>query len=255
MTSGKLLATIALPLFAACLSACVSTAPDRGSSKDAAKANTDLAAAYLQRGDVDFAMKMVDKALEQDDEFAPAYLVKGAILARAKEFDEADDYYEDAARYAGEDAVVLNNVAAYYCERGRYRHGEEIFLDVARMPTFSRPAIAYTNAGMCARRIPAPDRAEQHFRRALGLEPTYRLALWHMASLCLEQGENLDARAFLQRLEGVQRLGPDGLWLGVRIERGLRDEAAARRYADILLRDFPESPEARQLSESNDSDR
>lgn len=251
MKPAKLFAIIAFPL----LAACVSTAPERGSDEDAARANTSLAAAYLRRGDVDFAMKVIDRALEQDDEYAEAYLVKGAILARAQEYDDADDYYEDAARYGSEDPVVLNNVAAYYCERGRHRDGEEIFLDVARMPTFARPAVAYTNAGMCARRVPAPDRAEQHFRRALELEPAYRLALWHMAALCLEKGDNLDARAFLQRLEGVQRLGPDGLWLGVRIERRLRDEAAARRYADILLRDFPDSPEARQLSESNDSDR
>ncbi len=243
-------AILVLPLCAVLLSACVSTAPNRGSDTDAARYNARLAAAYLDRGEPDVAMEKINKALDQDRSLAEAHLVKGMILARAREYHDADEYYEDAARLARDNTAVLNNVAAYYCERGRYRDGEKIFLDVARMPTFARPAIAYANAGMCARRIPELERAAQHFRRSLAMEPTYRLALWHMASLSLEQGEDLAARGFLQRLEGVQRLGPDGLLLGVRIERSLDDDAAAQRYADILQRDFPESPEARQLSES-----
>lgn len=244
---------IHLPVLLSCaalLTGCVSTGSGRGSDTDAAQYNASLAAAYLERGEPEIAMEKIDKALEQDSRLAEAYLVKGMILARAEEFDDADDYYEDAADYGRNNATVLNNVAAYFCERGRHRDGEEIFLEVARMPTFARPAIAYTNAGLCARRVPDPARAAAHFRRALDMEPTYRLALWHMAALSLEQGHELAARGFLQRLEGVQRLGPDGLLLGVRIERALDDPAAARRYADILLRDFPESAEARELNES-----
>ena len=237
-----------LPLLV--LAGCATTGGSDVENNDAARYNTRLAAAYLDRGEPDLAMEKVEKALEQDDEFAEAYLVKGMILARAEEYGEADDYYEDAVRYGKDNHAILGNVAAYWCERGRYRDGEKLFLEVARQPTYARPAVAYANAGLCARRVPDMARAEQHFRKALELEPAYRLALWHMASLSLDQGEHLAARGFLQRLEGVQRLGPDGLFLGVRIERALNDVAAARRYADILLRDFPESEEARRLAKS-----
>ncbi|HEX7031320.1 MAG TPA: type IV pilus biogenesis/stability protein PilW [Gammaproteobacteria bacterium] len=242
--SAALVAALALPL----LSACVSTGGMQGSDLEAARVNTQLAMRYLQRGNVDIAMEKVDRALEQNDDYAEAWLVKGMILARAKEYDDADDYYERAARLGEKNSAVLNNVAAYFCSRGRFRDGEELFLKVAAMPTFARPAIAYTNAGMCARRIPEMARAERHLRRALELEPAYPLALWHMAELSLERGEPLSARAFLQRLEGVQPLGPDGLWLGVRVERELGDPEAERRYANILLRDFPESREAELLT-------
>lgn len=235
----------------ALLAGCVSTQSARtGSEADAAKANTRLAAAYLQRGDVDLAMEKVDKALEQDDEFAEAHLVKGMILARAEEYADADRYYLRAERLGRENPDVRNNVAAYLCERGRHDDGERIFLEVARMPTYGRPAIAYTNAGMCAKRAGEPARAERHFRRALELEPNYGAALWHLAELSFAQGEFLAARAFLQRLEGVQRLGPEGLWLGVQVERRLEDAAAARRYADILLRDFPDSKQAELMLQS-----
>lgn len=252
-TARRISAAVALAGAMTLLSACVSTGGVEDAGKEAARVNTRLAAAYLQRGNVDLAMEKVDRALEQDNEHAEAWLVKGMILARAREYDDADDYYRRAARLGDENAAVLNNVAAYFCRRGRHRDGEEIFLGVARMPTFARPAVAWANAGMCARKIPEAERAEQHFRNALELEPAYPPALWHMADLSLERGEALSARAFLQRLEGVRALGPEGLWLGVRVERELGDRDAERRYANILLRDYPESREADLLTGNGDA--
>lgn len=250
----RILATLLLLPMTALLAGCVSTGGmSNDAQTDAARYNTRLAAEYLKRGDVQTAMLKIDKALEQDDDLAEAHLVKGMIYSRAEEFDEADDYYLRAASLGEEDPAILNNVAAYLCRRGHSEDGEEIFLGVAKMATFGRPAVALTNAGMCARRIPEPERAEAHFRRALELAPSYAPALWHMAEISLEQGDYLSARGFLQRVESVQRLGPDALWLGVRIERQLEDEAAATRYADILLRDFPESKQARELLENQQS--
>lgn len=236
-------------LVAGLASGCVSSGGTGEIGPDAAQANTRLAAAYLERGDVNLAMEKAERAIEQDDEFAEAYLVKGMILARAEKFDEADDYYHDAARYGRNNTAVLGNVAAYLCNREQFRDGERMFLDISRMPTYPRPAVALTNAGICAKRIPALERAEQHLRHALRLEPNHAQALALMAELSFEKGDWLATRAFLQRREGVQRLGPEGLWLGVRNERKLGDRAAEQRYADILRRDFAESKQAELLDE------
>lgn len=249
MKTIKTFPAVVLLLGVMLTSGCVATGGTAQESKDAARVNTELAAAYLGRGDVNLAMEKVERALDQNEEYAEAYLVKGMILARAEEFDKADDYYMKAVRYGRDNPAVLGNVAAYLCNRQEYREGEKVFLDIARMPTYSRPAVALTNAGVCAKRIPALDRAEQHLRRALDFEPNYPQALSIMAELSFDQGEWLRARAFLQRLEGVQPLGPDGLLLGARIERKLGDGAAERRYADILRRDFAGSKQARLLGE------
>src|SRR5690606_18235038 len=115
---------VLLPL-AVMLSGCVSTSAGRNAGTDAARFNARLAAEYLKRGDVKTAMQKIDKALEQDDRFAEAHLVKGMIYARAEEFGEADDHYLRAARLGDDDPAILNNVAAYLCRRGRNRDGEE----------------------------------------------------------------------------------------------------------------------------------
>lgn len=246
---------LGLVLLGVLLNGCVSTTASRTVDADAARYNTQLAHAYFRRGDIDLALEKVDRALEQDSRHAEAHLVKGMILARANEHRDADRHYERAAKLAPDNAAVRSNVAAYLCGRGRYRDGEKMFLSVATSPSSNRPAIAFTNAGICAKQIPVAARAERHFRRALEHEPNYGQALSQLAELNFEQGELLAARAFLQRLEGVQRLGPDGLLLGVRIERGMQDEAAERRYSDILMRDFPASAEARSLLDESETGR
>lgn len=252
MNKKRIPALLVLPLLTSLIGACVSTAPSRAVDVDAARYNTQLADAYLRRGDADLAVEKIDKALEQDRNYAEAHLVKGMILARAEEFRDADRHYLRAARLAPDNTAVQSNVAAYLCGRGKHKDGEKMFLDVSKMSTYNRPALALSNAGICAKRIPALGRAEEHFRRALDFEPNYAPALRQLAQIKYEQGEMLAARAFLQRLEGIQRLSPDGLLLGARIERGMDDAAAEQRYVDILLRDFPDSEQARILFDSSE---
>ncbi len=245
---------IALLLAATMLAGCVSAGGARSESAEASRINTQLAAGYLRRGDVDLAMEKVDRALQQDRNNAEAHVVKGMILARAEEYGDADDYYRRAARLAPRDVVILSNVAAYHCQRGRHREGTKMFVQAAELATNNRPAIALANAGICQKDGGKLDEAEQLLRRALAQEPTYPAALRELADISFRKGDLLDARAFLQRLEGVERLGPGALLLGVKIERGLKDRAAAQRYADILLRDFPESGEARALENEHIAD-
>jgi Tfp pilus assembly protein PilF len=45
---------------------------------------------------------------------------------------------------------------------------------------------------------------------------------------------------------------PDVLYLGVQIEEQLGDERARMEYANRVLREFPQSPEAKLILESSD---
>ena len=48
----------------------------------------------------------------------------------------------------------------------------------------------------------------------------------------------------------VAKLDSKTLWLGVRIEQKLGDNSAANGYATKLRRQFPDSPETRELESS-----
>ena len=72
-------------------------------------------------------------------------------------------------------------------------------------------------------------------------------SLYALAELKFNQQDYLGARAFLQRYFDVASASPQSLWLGVRIERQLGDEGAARGYAAQLRQRFPSAHETELL--------
>ena len=63
-------------------------------------------------------------------------------------------------------------------------------------------------------------------------------------------GDDLSARAFLQRYLSVQPASPSILYLAMQIERDMGDSRAERDYRRQLLEEFPESAEARRVLET-----
>jgi Tfp pilus assembly protein PilF len=71
-----------------------------------------------------------------------------------------------------------------------------------------------------------------------------------MAQLAQENGNSLQARAFLERHAAAAPVSAASLWLGRTIELALGDTAQAARYADQLRDQFPTSTEAGLLFEA-----
>ena len=107
-----------------------------------------------------------------------------------------------------------------------------------------------TNAGVCMTQIPDLESAEKYFRQALSRKPSYGEALLQMSLLKFSTQDFLSARAFLQRYLASNIPTSGVLFLGVRIEQELGDERARTEYSNQILRDFPQSPEARNILES-----
>jgi type IV pilus assembly protein PilF len=112
---------------------------------------------------------------------------------------------------------------------------------------YKTPEFAYTNAGVCALKIPDVAKAEEYFRQALKINPRFGDALFEMAQLNFNRTNYLPARAYLQRHMEVSQRTSASLWLGIRIERALGDTATADIYAKLLKTDFPNSKETELL--------
>ena len=242
----KILLLAIIPFLAA---GCVTSGGRATNDPDASKYNTRLALEYFQRGQRELAMEKIEKAIEQDNSSAQAYMIKGMLLAELKEFSAAEDSFEEALDLAPDNPAIQNNFGSFLCQRGEYEEGIELFVKVARNQRYGRPDSAWTNAGVCAKRQGDLSTAENYFRKALEINGTNPAALWQMSDISFRNGHYLGARAFLQRLEATQPLPPEAIWLGVRIERRLGDRQAAKRYTDILMRDYPDSREAALVSE------
>ena len=234
-------------LFAlATIGAAVAFADDPNSRKskvEAAAINTQLALAYMRENNLQAAREKIEKALQQNPKTADTQMAAGFVYDRLGETKKASSHYEQAAKLSKNNPDVLQNVAVHLCRTGQYKRGEKYLLEVGASPLYRTPAVAYTNAGRCARADGRAAEAEQHFRKALTLNPKQPDALLQMAELTQASGSGLQARAFLERYVDVAPVSAESLWLGRIIELGLGDTAQAARYGKRLKEEFPNATE------------
>lgn len=223
----------------------------REAIEQAAAVNTELALAYMREGNLAAAREKIDKALQQNSKTANTQMAAGFIYDKLDDKKKAGSHFEQAVKLAGKDNPdVVANAAVFFCMNGDPKRGEQYMLQAAASPLNRRPDVAYANAGRCARGDGRPKEAEQSFRKALAINPKQPEALIQMAELAHASGNDLQARAFLERYTAVASTSAGTLWLGRNIELGLGDTQQAARYAERLRNEFPTSQEASLLYEA-----
>jgi type IV pilus assembly protein PilF len=220
---------------------------DRKQRDEAAVVNAQLGMEYMRQGDLVAAREKIEKALGQSPNQASVQMAAGFLYDRLGEDAKAQASFEHALKLGKGDPDVLNNFGAFLCRKGDKKRGESYFLEAAASPLYRTPAVAYANAGRCARADGRPKDAEQYFRKALEFKAEQTDALFQLAELYHDIGSELQARGFLDRYSAVAPPSAASLWLGYRIERGLGDYGQAAEYAARLKRDFPTSPEVGEL--------
>ena len=228
--------------------------------KQAAQYNVQLGINYLQKGNLPQASAKLEKALEQDPSSAQAHNAYAILQERLGQLDLAGQHYKRAVRLDPEYSEAHNNYGRFLCSQGDLSAADREFMRAVENPLYSNPEGAYTNAGVCALRMPDVVKAEDYFRKALAKNPDYLPALYEMALITFEQKNYLQTRAFLQRYDavraqivgedaGARKFHPQMLWLCVQSEMQLGNRSAATVCALRLKNYFPESRETAQLLE------
>lgn len=215
---------------------------------EAARLNTQMGIDYMRKGEDEIALQKLKRALDQEPKFALAHSTIAVLYARRGETELAEQHYRRALSLDAQNASARNNFGVFLCGQGKTAEAEKYFLLAAKDRSYATPEAAWTNAGVCARRVPDLDKAETYFREALKLNEKFSDALAQMAWLSFQKRDYWRTRAFLQRYEVVGRPTPETLWIGARTEAALGDTVAARGYEAKLRKEFPESDEARRLN-------
>ncbi len=241
-----------LAVVLAVAAACVSTTTGRprvepASSEEAAERYYQLGARYYRNGSYELARDRLKRALELDPRLAIAHSTLALTYERLGNLRLAEQHYSRAVRLEPGNVDVRNTYAVFLCQQRRFDDANDQFQRARRIETVERPEIMLTNAGVCMSQKPDFELAEEYFREALEHRATYGEALLQLTVLKRRQGEDLASRAFLQRYLSANPATPAVLLLAVQIERAIGDERAATDYANRLLREFPESPEARRV--------
>ncbi|HAJ93022.1 MAG TPA: type IV pilus biogenesis/stability protein PilW [Gammaproteobacteria bacterium] len=249
MNPGKLLVCAAAVVM---LTACTSSAERQREEENAtrgAESYTELGVEYFRQGNYELSRTKLEKALELKPDFPQAHGAIAVLYEKVGEPELAEKHYKKALRLNPDNPREENNYGQFLCFQERYKEANKQFMKAAKNPFYASPQVPYTNAGLCAKRIPDAKQAELFFRQALQIDPKFAPALLQMAIVKFESGQFLGSRAYLERFQQVAEHNPSSLWLAVQTEHALRDPAAAGRYAILLRKNFPKSEQAIMLLE------
>jgi len=212
--------------------------------------NTQLGLGYLRNGQLDLAFERLNTAVQADPGYATAHNGLALVYDRLNEPKKAEEHFQLAIELNPSDSAAMTNYGAFLCEHGRIDEGETYFKKAVENPLYTKPAMAYSNAGLCKLRANDPTGAEVYFRSALQADPKYPVALMNMAQISFDDQAFLAARAYMQRYQEVGQHTPRSLWLGIQIEEMLGDKNAVSSFAMLLKSHYPDSPETQKLLES-----
>ncbi len=249
--TGIVVSSIVIFLTAGCVISTTTSTATFEESDDAALQNYQLGARYYQNGNYEIARDRLERALELDPKMASAHYTLALTHEQLGNRRLATEHYSQAVRVEPNNYDARNAYAVFLCRQQRFNDAMKQFNRALKISDNDTRHVMLTNAGACMTQKPDYEKAEDYFRKALRERPTHGEALAQLAALKFKTGEFLQARAFLQRFLSGSKSSPGVLYLGVQIEKALENDRAATDYVNQLLREFPNSPEARRALEAD----
>ncbi len=220
---------------------------EMGAPRERARAHTELAAAYYERGNMSVALEELRAAIGADANYAPAYNVLGLVHMELREFTQAEQSFERALRIAPNDPDINHNFGWFLCQSGREDQSLRYFLAAIKNPLYATPQKSYTLAGECALRKGRENEARDYLERALRLDRNYTPALLTLAGIKYRNGQLRDALELVDRFNRLVEPTAESLWLALRIERRLGDRVAEANHTAELRRRFAGTKEYQEL--------
>ena len=252
MTRANLLVvTVIISMLCSCVTSTTQTRQFE-ESDEAAGHNYQLGVQYFRKGNYTLARDRLTRSLDFEPKAASTHSMLALTYVQLSNTRLATEHFDLAVRYGPNDQDVRNTYAVFLCGQGNYDEARKQFDRAINIRENDNPEVMMSNAGVCMAKKPDLELAEQYFRQAIARRPNYGEALIQLAALKHRTEDNLTARAFLQRYLAFNEASAAVLYLAIQIESDLGMDREATDYLNRLLRDFPDSPEARQtLTTSN----
>ncbi len=235
-------------LFSLVMLAGCSTPSDNSHAFKSAKVHTELAGLYYERAQLGIAMDELTQALQADQDFAPAYSVRGLVHMALREDKEAEEDFKRSLHLDNTDSDTHNNYGWFLCQRGREKESIPHFMAAIKNPMYTTPGLAYLNAGLCSRRAGNTRDAEEFLQKALVVQPGMAQAMFVLADLNFANGDYFAARKYFADFsQKTDKPTAEQLWLGVRINRKVGDRNSEASYATQLRNRFPDARETQML--------
>ena len=123
------------------------------------------------------------------------------------------------------------------------------FDEAVAQPTYRGASRSWLARGACEMRAQRWEQAQQSLSRGFELDPGNPAIAYNLAEVLLRRGEAERARFYAARVNAeATQVTAQSLWLAARIEHKLGNRAGTAEWGQRLLREHPQSAEARAFN-------
>jgi type IV pilus assembly protein PilF len=219
------------------------TASDEPEVRRRARIRLELAVSYLAHGQTKVALDEVKQSLAADPTYADAYNVRGLVYMRLNDFAQADESFQRALALHPGDVDALHNRGWLLCQQQKYSESDQLFARVLADPSYAGRGKTLMAQGLCQARAGDHALAEKTLLSAYEIDAGNPVVAYNIGVLQYQRGEFKRAQFYVRRLNNTELANAESLWLGIKIERALKDPVAVRQLGDQLRRRFPDSRE------------
>lgn len=219
------------------------TAFDEPETRRRARIRTELASAYLAEGKTEVALDEIKQALAADPTYSPAHTARGVIHLRMDDRVGAQANFERAVQLNPNDADALHNLGFMRCDQRQYAQAQPLFERALAVPGYDKASVTWLAMGICQARAGQTEAGERSLTRAFELDAGNPITMYNLAALLLQRGDAQRAQFYIRRLNNSELANAESLWLGIKVERAMRNAEAMRQLGEQLRRRYPDSAE------------
>lgn len=237
------------------LTACVTTTersalynPKESSSDEKVELQIKIAFEYLRNSEAELAVQSLKKGLEIDKRDPRLHEALGLAFQQMQDYKFASQSFKEALRLDPKYSRGRNNYAAFLFQQKKYKEACQQLSLVVKDVYYARRSDAFSNMGLCAKKLNNMKMARQAFQRAVSINPRQANALLELAEMDFEASNFSGAQQYLKRFHEVAPKGsPKSLLLGFRLAKLFGQVKEMVTYKQALERLYPFSPEALRI--------
>ena len=215
--------------------------------EEIAMTRISLGLGYLKVGNTTQAKLNLEKAKRVAPDFPQVYTAFAHYYDSVGEPEQAIAAYEKALSIKSDDADTLNNYGVFLCRQGHVEQAEKQLLKAINVPSYLLVSQSYENIALCQLKNNNFIKAEKYLKKSIEHSPNNVSSLINMARLQYAKGDYKAAEKTMKRFEkATRRFTPEPLALAFKIYQKLGRHKAAKSYAAMLVKMYPQSYQAKQ---------
>ena len=213
-----------------------------------AATRVSLGLGYLKMGDMSQAKLNLEKAKRFSPGLVQVHTAFAHYYETVGEEKLAIESFEQALSIKADSADTLNNYGVFLCRQDKLAAAEVQFLKAIAVPTYLLVSQSYENLASCYLENDNFEKAEMYLEKSVYHSPNRTSTLLQMVRLQYAMGDYKEAKRFLQKFErNTQRFTSNSLALAYKLYWKLGQRRTAGNYANMLVKMYPQSWEAKQF--------